>query len=173
MPRGNSRLSPGRPVNRRNRAGQTSSSPGSGGGMTAGTATRGNRAGTLRASATISGGIAPLSRNRKSPLRLAGKRKISMQATTSPGTTVPPSRAGTTVVADPQRRSSKSGQAISIANNCCPTSSFFSRTCSQPSRPGTSAVFPIRTPIFSMSRTLARCTSSDAAPTASSTSTTG
>lgn len=172
MPRCSSSRSPGRQVSRRSRAGRTSSNPGSGAGMTAGTGTRG-RAGIPRASTTMSGGIAPRSRNRRSPLNPVGTRRISMQKRTNPGTTVPPSSAGTTGGAGPRRRSSKSGPTISTASNCCLAPSFFTRSRSQSSRSGTSAAFTTRTPIFSMSRTFARCTSSDAAPTASSTSTTG
>ena len=118
-PRRSSRRSPVRQGSRRNRAGRTSSSPGSGGGMTAGTVTRG-RADAPPASATISGGTSPRSRNRRGPLRQEEKRKISMQ-TTNPDTTAPPSRAGTTGAAGPRRRSWKSGRAISTANNRFPT----------------------------------------------------
>lgn len=172
MPRRSSHRNPGREGSRRNRAGRTSSSPGSGGGMTGGTVTR-DRAGTPRASAIISGETAPRNPNRRSPLSQEAKRKILMQRMMSPGRTAPPSPAGTTGAAGLRRRSSKSGQTISTASNGLPQHPFFSPSCSQFSRPGTSAVFTTRTPIFSMSRTFARCTSSDPAPTASSTSTTG
>lgn len=123
MPRCSSSRSPGRQVSRRSRAGRTSSNPGSGAGMTAGTGTRG-RAGIPRASTTMSGGIAPRSRNRRSPLNPVGKRRISMQKRTNPGTTVPPSSADTTGGAGPRRRSSKSGPTISTASNCCLAPSF-------------------------------------------------
>lgn len=80
----------------------------------------------------------------------------------------------TTGAAGPRKRSSKSGNTISTANSVSflPLFNPLFRQA-QPHRPGMSAARMIRTPIVSMSRTLARCTSSDAAPTASSTRTTG